>query len=155
LYYTGVQRSATAVLKNQDAAARPKERPDHARVVDSLRKIKELGHRIKHVFEKRDLDAFGVMMDEHWTYKKAMSASISLSVLDQLYDHTKKQFGVLGGKIIGAGGGGFVMLYCPQRGRELDEFMAGHGMPRVDYFPALQGAKVVSDMTPADDFSLR
>jgi D-glycero-alpha-D-manno-heptose-7-phosphate kinase len=106
IYYTGVQRSATAVLKGQDEAAKKKESPDHARVVDSLRNIKELGYRIQKAFEDRDLDAFGRMMDEHWMYKQKMSKSISLSVLDNLYDEVKKRFGVLGGKIIGAGGAG-------------------------------------------------
>lgn len=152
IYYTGVQRSATAVLKTQDEAAKKKTSPDHARVVDSLQKIKELGLRIQTAFETRDLDAFGRMMDEHWMHKRQMSKSISLSVLDQLYDDVKRRFGVLGGKIIGAGGGGFFMLYCPRMGRDLDAFMYAQGMPRVDYFPSLQGARVVSDMEPFDDF---
>jgi D-glycero-alpha-D-manno-heptose-7-phosphate kinase len=81
-----------------------------------------------------------------------MSKSISLSKLDELYDLVKKEYGVLGGKLIGAGGGGFVMLYCPERARELDAFMAAEGMPRINYFPSLQGAKVISDLTPIDDF---
>ena len=50
------------------------------------------------------------------------------------------------------GGGGFFMLYCPAKGRALDELMAKHDMPRVSYFPTLQGSKVVSDMTSFDDF---
>jgi len=59
---------------------------------------------------------------------------------------------VLGGKIIGAGGGGFLMLYCPDQGRALDAFMAAQDMPRVSYFPTLQGSKIVTDLTPFDDF---
>jgi len=152
VYYTGVQRRATAVLKEQDEAARRQERPDHQRVVDCLLHIKDIGYRILKSFEERDLDTFGKLLDEHWTYKKKMSARISLSVIDSLYDHVKKEFGVLGGKIIGAGGGGFLMLYCPGRGRELDSFMAEQQMPRIDYFPALQGSRVVSDMSAFDDF---
>jgi len=152
MYYTGVQRSATAVLKSQDDAAREKESKDHARVVDSLHHIKEIGQQVRQAFIERDLDRFGRLMDDHWRHKKAMSSRISLSVLDELYDEAKRRFGVLGGKIIGAGGGGFFMLYCPERGRELDEFMAGHEMPRVSFFPALQGSKVVMDMTTVDDF---
>jgi D-glycero-alpha-D-manno-heptose-7-phosphate kinase len=92
-----------------------------------------------------------MLMDRHWRFKKVMSPRISLSVLDDLYLKVKKEFGVLGGKIIGAGGGGFLMLYCPRKGRELDEFMARHDMPRVDYFPWSQGAKVVSDLAPMDE----
>lgn len=152
MYYTGVQRSATSVLKTQDDATRKTERPDHARVLDCLEQIKEIGHRIHKVFAQGDLDAFGVLMDKHWRYKQQMSAGISLFGLDALYDDVKKQFGVLGGKIIGAGGGGFFMLYCPRQGRELDAYMAQRGMPRVSYFPSLQGTKVVADLLPPDDF---
>lgn len=152
MYYTGVQRSATAVLKNQDAAAKDRKSVDHARVVDCLAHIKDIGKEIEEAFRGKDLDAFGRLMDEHWEYKKKMSAAISLSFLDDLYATVKRQFGVLGGKIIGAGGGGFLMLYCPKNGRDLDEFMAKHDMPRVSWFPTLQGSKVVSDMTSFDDF---
>ncbi len=94
-------------------------------------------------------------MDEHWQFKKKMSERISLTVLDELYDVVKKDFGVLGGKILGAGGGGFFMLYCPEKGRELDAYMASHEMPRINYFPALQGTKVVADMTAVDDFDFQ
>ncbi len=152
IYYTGVQRSATAVLKTQDEAARKADRADHKQVVDSLLRIKELGKEIKAKFEQGDLDAFATLMDEHWMNKRKMSKSISLSTLDQLYDKVKKDYGVLGGKLIGAGGGGFLMLYCPDRAKELDAFMAEEKMPRIDYFPSPQGTRVVSDLTPLDQF---
>lgn len=153
IYYTGVQRSATAVLKNQDAAARQTSSPDHNRVMDSLQQIKEIGKMIKVAFDREDLDTFARLMDEHWMHKRRMSASISLSRLDQLYDYVKKEHGVLGGKIIGAGGGGFIMLYTPEKGHELDEYMAAQGMSRINYLPSLQGTRVVSDLTPLDDFA--
>lgn len=152
VYYTGVQRSAASVLKRQDDAARHRGSPDHKKVVECLLNIKELGKRIYQAFLDRDLDAFGVLMDKHWRVKKQMSPAVSLSVLDNLYGEVKKHYGVLGGKIIGAGGGGFLMLYCPREGRELDEFMAQQGMRRIAYFPALQGSHVVSDLTAFDDF---
>ena len=152
IYYTGVQRSATAVLKPQNDAAQRKESPDHSRVVDCLCNIKELGYEIRTAFEQRDLDKFGSLMNKHWRFKKQMSPGVNLAVLDDLYEEVKKRFGVLGGKIIGAGGGGFLMLYCPADGRKLDQFMEGHNMPSVSYFPTLQGSKVVSDITPYDDF---
>lgn len=155
MYYTGVQRSATAVLKGQDEAARQSAGKDHARVIDSLNHIKDIGRRIHGAFVAGDLDTFARLMDEHWQFKKRMSDRISLSVMDDLYDVVKKEFGVLGGKIIGAGGGGFFMLYCPEKTRELDAFMAERGMPQVNYFPALQGSKVVADMTTVDDFDFR
>lgn len=152
VYYTGIQRSATVVLKQQNEASRSKANPDHARVVDCLGRIKDIGYRIKQAFLDRDLDAFARLTDEHWRYKKQMSPAISLTVLEDLYKQVKKKFGVLGGKIIGAGGGGFLMLYCPQKGRELDAYMAAHDMPRISYFPSMQGSCVVSDLTADDDF---
>lgn len=153
IYYTGVQRSATSVLKKQDDAAKKASSPDHQRVVDSLLRIKEIGGHIRKAFEDRDLDRFAVLMDEHWQNKRKLSPGVSLSVLDELYDEVKKRFGVLGGKIIGAGGGGFIMLYTTKPGRELDEYMAQHEMTRISYQPSLQGAKVVTDMSANDDGS--
>jgi D-glycero-alpha-D-manno-heptose-7-phosphate kinase len=155
VYYTGIQRSATAVLKNQDQAARQDRAPDHQRVMDSLGRIKEIGYAIKKAFEERDLDAFGSLMHDHWEAKKAMSGRISLSVLDDLYERVRTDYGVLGGKIIGAGGGGFMMLYCPNKGRELDAFMASHDMPRISYFPSRQGSRVAADWSSYDDFDLQ
>ncbi|MDD5482529.1 MAG: galactokinase [Kiritimatiellae bacterium] len=152
VYYTGVQRSATAVLKKQDEAARRRENPGHKNTIECLLNIKEIGRRIYEAFLARDLDAFGALMDEHWRFKKQMSAAVSLGVMDNLYAEVKKRFGVLGGKIIGAGGGGFLMLYCPKQARALDEFMTGQGMPPIAYFPSRQGAHVVSDLTALDDF---
>ena len=152
MYYTGIQRSATAVLKNQDEASRRADRPDHARVVESLLKIKEIGRRIRQSFLDRDMDAFARLMDEHWQSKRRLSASVSLSSIDGLYDAVKRDFGVLGGKIIGAGGGGFVLLYCPEKGRALDEFMAAQGMPRVAWFPCMHGSRVVADLADSDDY---
>ncbi|MGD9873932.1 MAG: galactokinase [Kiritimatiellia bacterium] len=149
IYYTGVQRSATAVLKQQDQAARQKNSADHASVVDALCQIKELGKTIYEAMIQGDCDEFGRAMDRHWLLKKKLSRSVSLSTLDDLYETVKKDYGVLGGKLIGAGGGGFYMLYCPSRGRELDEFMARHDMMRVDYFPSFDGSKVIADVSDA------
>lgn len=154
IYYTGVQRSATAVLRGQDDAARSKKSTNHDRVVDSLTHIREIGYQVRDAFLARDLDTFGKLMHEHWVHKKAMSERITLSIMDDLYKVVRKDFGVLGGKIIGAGGGGFFMLYCPEKTRELDEFMAQHEMPLIHIFPTMQGSKVVSDMTAYDDYDL-
>lgn len=154
MYYTGIQRSATAVLQHQDEAARRADRPDHARVVESLLEIREIGRRIHRAFLDRDLDRFARLMDDHWACKRRLSPSVSLSVVDELYETVKRDYGVLGGKIIGAGGGGFLLLYCPERGRELDAFMASHGMPRVSWVPCRHGARVVAEFAESDDFDL-
>jgi D-glycero-alpha-D-manno-heptose-7-phosphate kinase len=96
------------------------------------------------------MDAFGRAMDRHWMMKRRLSKGVSISSLDDLYETVKKEYGVLGGKLIGAGGGGFFMLYCPSRGRELDAFMASRDMQRVDYFPSFEGSKVISDVSDSN-----
>jgi D-glycero-alpha-D-manno-heptose-7-phosphate kinase len=152
VYYTGVQRSATAVLKSQDQAARKSVAGVRNSVLDSLLEIKEIGRKIEAAFLAKDLDGFASLTDQHWMVKRRLSPGISISSVDDLYDEVKKRFGVIGGKIIGAGGGGFLMLYTPDTKRDLDEFMAGHGMPRVSYYPSAQGCRVVSDLSAFDDF---
>jgi D-glycero-alpha-D-manno-heptose-7-phosphate kinase len=152
IYYTGVQRSATSVLKAQDAASRESSQATHNVVVESLLEIKEIGREIESAFQHKDLDRFAQLTDRHWMVKRRLSSGISISSVDDLYDEVKKRFGVIGGKIIGAGGGGFLMLYTAGMSRDLDEYMAAQGMPRVSYFPAAQGARVVSDLTAFDDF---
>lgn len=172
LYYTGVQRDAEAVLSQQNQAlgggARDREpgadlpgvvREDGGQSVaepaaepasiveDSLHRIKDLGHRILDVIEAGDFDAWGRLMHEHWCNKKRMSDRISLGEVDRLYDHVREEYGVLGGKIAGAGGGGFLMLYCPDDHERLEAFMASQGMPRLHYDVEYEGAKVVANLS--------
>jgi D-glycero-alpha-D-manno-heptose-7-phosphate kinase len=146
IYYTGSQRDAREVLADQNAAMKKKESVDHARVSDSLHRIKELGYRILEAIESSNFDRWGELLDEHWQSKKKMSKKISLSSVDQIYDEVRQRFGVLGGKIIGAGGGGFLMLYCPRHPAPLERFMTEHGMPRMHYTIEPEGTKVVAQM---------
>lgn len=154
VYYTGIQRSAAAVLREQSNGCERKHTgASHgSATTESLFQIMDIGRQIERSFMDKNLDRFGTLMDEHWQCKKRLSGKVTVSAVEELYDFTKKEFGVLGGKIIGAGGGGFVMLYAPERQRELDLFMAERGMPRVSFFPSMKGSTVVSDMQAADDF---
>jgi D-glycero-alpha-D-manno-heptose-7-phosphate kinase len=151
LYYTGVRRSATDVLKDQDAALSRRRRvagrpePDEV-VAESLHRIKELGQRILTAVEAGDLDGWGRLLHEHWEHKKRLSSRISLSGVDELYDHVRSEYGVLGGKIAGAGGGGFLMLYAPSGHERLESFMSSRGMPRLRYTLAPTGVEVVADL---------
>ena len=86
-------------------------------------------------------------MDEHWKNKRKLSSKISFSEADALYELVKKEHGVLGGKIIGAGGGGFLMLYSPHKGKELTEFMRNKGYLRLNYNVEFEGSKVVTDLS--------
>ena len=154
IYYTGLQRSAASVLKAQDAGARQGETAGRNSVVEHLLEIKEIGRQIEKAFVERDMDHFARLTDKHWMVKRKLSAGISITSVDDLYDEVKKRFGVIGGKIIGAGVGGFLMLYSTNTSRDLDEYMTSHGMPRMSYFPSAQGSRVVSDLSAFDDFGV-
>lgn len=146
IYYTGASRDAREVLADQNSAMQKKDSSNHARVADSLHRIKDLGYRILEAVEQGNFDRWGELLHEHWQNKKRMSDKISIGAVDEIYDDVRQRFGVLGGKIIGAGGGGFLMLYCPSRHKELESCMAGRGMPRMHYTIEPEGTKVVAQM---------
>jgi D-glycero-alpha-D-manno-heptose-7-phosphate kinase len=149
LYYTGQRRNAVEVLRDQDDALRTVASPRNGEVESSLHGIKELGYRVLDAFEQENFDTWGVLLNEHWQQKKRMSAKISLARVDELYDHVRQHYGVLGGKITGAGGGGFLMLYCPRGHKKLEAFMAAQGMPRLHYAVEYEGSKVVANLASA------
>ena len=146
IYYTGRERPAVEVLAPQNQAMTSDADPRHAEVAESLHRIKELGRHTLEAIRNGDFDTWGQLLHEHWSFKKRLSPMVSLSSVDAIYEEVRSQFGVLGGKIIGAGGGGFLMLYRPRRHRDLERFMAAQGMPRLHYMVEREGAKVVADM---------
>jgi D-glycero-alpha-D-manno-heptose-7-phosphate kinase len=147
VYFTGVERDALAVLGDQNSAMQSKERLDHKRIANSLHQIKEIGRRIMAAIEEEDFDNWGRLLDVHWHNKKQLSSKISLSKIDHLYDHVKAEYSVLGGKVIGAGGGGFLMLYCPKQHKRLESFMLANGMPRLHYNVEREGSKVLANFS--------
>jgi D-glycero-alpha-D-manno-heptose-7-phosphate kinase len=149
LYYTGTRRNAVEMLRDQDEAMKSKDSPRNGEVEDSLHRIKELGYRTLRAFEEEDFDAWGMLLDEHWRQKRRMSDKISNGRLDDLYEHVRRHYAVLGGKIIGAGGGGFLMLYCARGHKQLEAFMREQGMRRLHYTVEHEGSKVVANLTSA------
>jgi D-glycero-alpha-D-manno-heptose-7-phosphate kinase len=146
LYYTGTQRDAQEVLADQDQAVMKHLAPDHQRVSESLHAIKELGYRILEVIEAGDFDRWGQLLHEHWQSKKRLSSKISLKSVDEIYETVRAEHNVLGGKIVGAGGGGFLMLYCNRNHRGLERFMAERGFPRLHYTIEPEGTRVVTQL---------
>lgn len=144
IYYTGVRRNTEEILQEQHQAMQ-QVYPAQQTVADSLHFIKDLGYRIMDAIKSENFDAWGNMLHEHWVAKKKLSNKISLSQVDKLYDEVRAHYNVLGGKIIGAGGGGFFMLYCTQKHRELEDFMRKQGMARLHYQISTIGSTVVSD----------
>jgi D-glycero-alpha-D-manno-heptose-7-phosphate kinase len=146
IYYTGTQRDAKEVLRDQNKAMQNQGATNHAQVAYSLSAIKDLGYRILEAVETGDFDRWGLLLHEHWENKKRLSNKISIGPVDALYEEVKANHNVLGGKIIGAGGGGFLMLYCNRNHQGLERFMRSQGMPRMHYTIEPEGTKVVSQI---------
>lgn len=146
LYYTGFQRSAAEILREQHTAALQADHIRHAVVLDNLRRIRDLGLASLEAITSEDFDEFGRLLDLHWQAKRRMSPKVGVDAVGGLYEDVKRRFAVLGGKLVGAGGGGFLMLYAPQRHREITDYMREQGMWRLHYAPEFQGAKVVADL---------
>jgi D-glycero-alpha-D-manno-heptose-7-phosphate kinase len=112
MFFTGMSRSASAILKDQDDRSKIKD----SSIIDNLHYVKDLGLRSLKVLEAGDLHKFGTLMDEHWQHKKKRSGSMSNPEIDKWYDLAMRN-GALGGKVIGAGGGGFLLFYTEDKKR--------------------------------------
>ncbi|MDZ7336959.1 MAG: galactokinase [candidate division KSB1 bacterium] len=139
LFYTGITRRSREILEEQTRATQ-KGDPE---VVDSLHRTKELGYRIKEALEQGDLERFGLLLEEHWQNKKCRSSKISDPRIDRWYEIAKEN-GALGGKIMGAGGGGFFMFYCPNNHKaQLRQALRAAGLREMHYDFDFEGAKVL------------
>jgi len=142
MFYTGMQRSATDILHQQKSDTEAGSQ----NVIDSLHRTKELGYRILEALETGDIEKFGLLMDEHWQNKKKRSGKISDPQIDCWYE-LAKQNGALGGKIMGAGGGGFFVFYCPsQHKARLRRALKNADLNEMRYDFDLEGAKVLVNM---------
>ncbi|MCW5869097.1 MAG: hypothetical protein KIS61_17695 [Candidatus Eremiobacteraeota bacterium] len=148
LYYTGFRRDALEVLQDQNQALEEDANPQRSQVEDSLKRIHELGYAIKDAIVSDNYDRWGELLHTHWIHKKNLSSKISLTRVDQIYEEVRRNCNVLGGKISGAGGGGFLMLYCTGHHKRLESYMASQNMPRLHYSIEPQGTKVVADLGP-------
>jgi len=145
LYWTGVRRSAPAVLREQDEAMRSPTAPTHDLVEGALHAIKDIGLQSLEAVEAGNYDEFGRLMDAHWQQKQLLSSRITIPGIDDLYRDVKSRFGVLGGKVSGAGGGGFFIVYAPKAHQDLGKFMARAGLERMHYRLEFEGAKIISN----------
>jgi D-glycero-alpha-D-manno-heptose-7-phosphate kinase len=137
LFFTGYSRSAGGILKDQDD--RSHRRDDE--MLNNLHFVKELGYRSKAALEAGNCASFGEIMAEHWEHKKRRSGGMSNPQIDELYELGMRN-GAVGGKLVGAGGGGFLMFYASDRD-ELRRAMRGRGLEELRFSFDYEGAKVV------------
>ncbi len=143
IYYTHTSRSTSEILKEQSKAAQDKSSNTHREVLDSLHFIKELGYKTVQAITSGNLEEFGKLMDLHWKTKKKLSNKISNSFIDEVYEVGIKN-GAIGGKILGAGGGGFMFFYCPkEKQAKLTKAMLGCGLRRMRFRFDFDGSKVM------------
>jgi D-glycero-alpha-D-manno-heptose-7-phosphate kinase len=145
LFYTGGVRDATSILCEQDEATKRKD----TGVVGCLTEIKDIGIEIASAIKSGNLRRFGSLMDVHWQAKKRLSKGISNPTIDAWYDLAKRN-GAIGGKISGAGGGGFLMLYCEQGKARLREILRQTGLRELSFLFEFEGSKVVFDIVSRD-----
>jgi D-glycero-alpha-D-manno-heptose-7-phosphate kinase len=137
LFFTGYTRSAGEILKEQDARSKKHD----ANMIANLHFVKQIGREIKEALEAGNLEKFGELMNAHWEYKKARSQAMSNERINHFYDVAMAN-GALGGKLIGAGGGGFLMFLCQERAR-VREVMAEEGLEEVRFRFDFEGTKVI------------
>ena len=138
LFFTGYTRDASSILKDQDSRSRDKDRG----MIDNLHFVKKLGLESKAALESGDLRGFAELMHVHWQHKKARSQGMSNSCIDDLYE-LGRCHGALGGKIIGAGGGGFLMFYTEDKTR-LRAAMTAAGLREIRFRFDFAGNHVVA-----------
>src|SRR5438270_295477 len=137
LFFTGYSRSASSILKEQD----DKTRQQNSEMVENLNYVKDLGLRSLNALEGGHLIDFGRLMDEHWQHKKRRSGGMSNPKIDQWYVHAMEN-GAAGGKLIGAGGGGFLMFYAKDKTR-LRHAMTAAGLKEVRFRFDFEGTKTI------------
>jgi D-glycero-alpha-D-manno-heptose-7-phosphate kinase len=138
LFFTGFTRSASGILQDQDQRSRQKD----AAMLENLHYVKQLAYESKAVMERGDLRCFARLMDVHWEHKKKRSQGMSNPRIDELYDLGRAN-GAMGGKLIGAGGGGFLMFYTEDKTR-LRHAMVQAGLREVRFRFDFSGSQVVA-----------
>ena len=137
LFFTGFSRSASGILKDQQTRSQQHE----AEMINNLHYVKALGYLSKDALESGNTTLFGELMHEHWEHKKHRSSGMSNPQIDEWYDLGMKN-GAIGGKLVGAGGGGFLMFMAKDRNK-LRYAMTAVGLEEVRFKFDFEGAKVV------------
>ena len=137
MFYTGILRGSSHILKKQKEGIIR----DNSQMIKNLQEIQKIGYEIKEALEKGNTTLFGKLIDKHWKVKRKREATSS-SQIDKWYEKAKTN-GALGGKIMGAGGGGFFVFYCEDNQKKLREAMIKEGLEEVKFHFDFEGSRLL------------
>jgi D-glycero-alpha-D-manno-heptose-7-phosphate kinase len=137
-FYTGITRNASKILGKQQGRVSN----DDGETVEKMHTIKAIGLESKRALETGDLRRFGALLHDHWTVKRGIMNNMTTDHVDKWYSIARKN-GALGGKLVGAGGGGFLMLYCEKGREKVRAALAGQGLTEVRFRFDFEGSKVI------------
>jgi D-glycero-alpha-D-manno-heptose-7-phosphate kinase len=137
LYFTGVRRRASEILREQDERSR---RGDEE-MTAHLHRVKEIGMESRTALEAGDLGRFAELLHRHWEHKKARTSAMTSDRIDGSYELARRH-GALGGKLVGAGSGGFLMLYAEDPAR-VREALDGTGLVELHFRFTETGTTVI------------
>ena len=139
LFFTDSSRSASGILRRQSTSSKHRD-PE---VLAALHRVKSMAYEVRHAFERGDLRAFGELLHENWEQKKRFAQGVSNPAIDEAYALARGA-GAIGGKITGAGGGGFLMLYCEETSRnDVIQALEHKGLKCMDFRFETMGARVL------------
>ncbi|HUI00964.1 MAG TPA: hypothetical protein VLX56_04995 [Nitrososphaerales archaeon] len=138
MFYTGITRKAADVLGAQQAKVAKKG----GDAVEKMHRIKAIGVESKKALERGDLARFGELLHEHWVLKRGITHNMTTESVDSWYSTARKN-GALGGKLVGAGGGGFLMLFCEEGRDKVRSALAKAGLAEIRFRFVPEGSKVI------------
>jgi D-glycero-alpha-D-manno-heptose-7-phosphate kinase len=138
MFFTGYSRSASSILKDQDERSKKHD----SSMIDNLHFTKDLGYKSKEALEAGDLRAFAGLMKIHWEHKRQRGGAMSNPDIDRWYELAMAN-GALGGKVVGAGGGGFLMFYSEEKTR-LRQALNEAGLREVRFRFDFEGTRAVA-----------
>ena len=142
LFFTGSSRDSTSILKHQRKSTQNKDDT----VLQALHNIKQVASEVQSCLEHGDLDEFARLLNYSWQEKRRLAPGLSTSFIDECYNLALQQ-GAAAGKITGAGGGGFLLLYCEEQFQErVTRSLEEQGLKRMNFHFDQQGATVVLNM---------
>ncbi len=140
VFYTGIERENQEILKSQNQAIKK----NNKKVAENLHLIKSIGEEIEKALVRNDIYSFGNLLHEHWLAKRQLSSAVTSARIDSLYELGLRN-GAIGGKLMGAGGGGFLLLCCPENRNKVRAEMKKEGLIELFYHFDMEGAKVIAN----------